>query len=102
MKTFGPLYTGTLKYWHKNLLPIVEIGKTQETEMPYRRGRCLVFRAPFTHKAVYVGILFKSVSNPEYLTDEDIDLIVAKAMRGRTAWTPEEGLFDETFETQED
>lgn len=97
MKTFGPLYGGTLRYWHKKLLPIIEVGTTQETELPYRQGKCLVFRAPFTTKAVYFGLLFKGVANPHLLTDEDIDLIMAKAMRSRKAWTPEDGAYDEFF-----
>jgi hypothetical protein len=97
MKSFGPLYVGKLRYWHKKLLPIVEVGNTQETDFPFRRGRCLVFRIPFTTPGYYIGILFKTVDNPNHLTDEDIDLIIMKAMKGRTAWTPKDGLYDETF-----
>ena len=97
MKTFGPLYVGTLQYYHNKFLPIIEIGSTQETEIPYRAGKCLVFRAPFTKPGFYIGLLFKTVDNPHLLTDEDVDLLMAKAMRGRTAWTPEDGLFDEFF-----
>jgi hypothetical protein len=100
MKTFGPLYVGKLKYYHKKFLPIIETGKTQETDMPYRYGHCLVFRCPFTIPGFYAGILFKTVKNPHLLTDEDIDLIIAKAMVGRTAWTPEDGLFDEVFKEE--
>jgi hypothetical protein len=98
MQTFGPLYGGKLRYWHKKLLPIVEVGHTQETEIPFRVGHCLVFRVPFTTFAFYFGILFNTVSEPHLLTDEDIDLIMAKAMRGRTAWTPKDGAYDEFFE----
>lgn len=97
MKTYGPLYGGTLRYWHKKLLPIIEVGTTQETELPFRKGKCLVFRAPFTTTGLYIGLLFKRVSDPHLLTDEDIDLIMMDAMRGRTAWTPKDGLYDETF-----
>jgi hypothetical protein len=97
MKTYGPLYVGTLRYPHKKFLPVTEIGTTQETEIPFRRGKCLVFRAPFTTKSFYVGVLFKTVSDPHLLTDEDIDLIMMNAMKGRTAWTPKDGLYDETF-----
>jgi len=97
MKTYGPLYVGTLQYWHKKLLPIVEVGTTQETELPFRKGKCLVFRVPFTTTGFYIGLLFKAVADPHLLTDEDIDLIMMNAMRGRTAWTPKDGLYDETF-----
>lgn len=97
MKSFGPLYVGKLRYWHKKFLPIVEIGTTQETDFPFRRGKCLVFRLPFTTPGYYIGLLFKTVDKPEYLSDEDIDLIMMNAMKGRTAWTPKDGLYDETF-----
>jgi hypothetical protein len=83
MRTYGPLYVGKLEYYHRKPLPIIEIGRTQETEFPYRRGRCFVFRAPFTKPGFYIGLLFKSVDKPEFLSDEDIDLIMARAMRGR-------------------
>jgi hypothetical protein len=97
MKTFGPLYAGTLKYYHNRLLPVLEVGKTQETELPYRYGHCLVFRIPFTKPGFYIGVLFKTVNDPHLLTDDDVDSIMAKAMKGRTAWTPKDGAYDEFF-----
>lgn len=97
MKTFGPLYVGTLKYYHKDFLPILEIGTTQETDIPFRRGKCLVFRFPKTTPGFYIGVLFKTVADPHLLTDEDVDLIMINALKGRTAWTPKDGLYDETF-----
>lgn len=97
MRTFGPLYGGKLRYWHKKFLPIIEKGITQETEGAFRTGHCLVFRFPFTETGYYAGILFKTVKDPHLLTDEDVDLLLAKAMRGRKAWAPEDGLYDEFF-----
>jgi len=97
MKTFGPLYVGTLQYWHRKALPIVEVGATQETEAPFRKGRCLVFRFPFTHPGYYAGVLYKGVEDSHFLTDDEIDDIMVKAMRGRTAWTPKDGAYDEFF-----
>ena len=97
MKTLGPIYGGKLRYYHNHFLPIIEVGTTQETDLPYRKGRCLVFRVPFTKPGFYIGVLFKTTKNPHLLTDEDIDLLMANAMRGRTAWTPNDGLFDEIF-----
>lgn len=97
MRTLGPLYVGKLEYYHKNFLPIVEIGKTQETEIPFRHGKCLVFRVPFTKPGYYVGILFKTVKDHNLLTDEDIDLLMFNAMKGRTAWTPKDGAYNDTF-----
>jgi hypothetical protein len=81
MKSFGPLYAGTLKYYHRNALPIIEKGWTQETDSPYRYGHCLIFRFPFTKPGFYAGILFKTVEDPHLLTDEDIDLIISKAIK---------------------
>lgn len=97
MKTLGPLYVGKLKYWHKKALPILEVGTTQEIEVPFRTGKCLVFRVPFTHPGYYVGVFYKSVDEPHLLTDDDVDEIMAKAMFGRTAWTPKDGAYDDFF-----
>lgn len=97
MKTLGPIYAGKLSYYHRNFFPIVEIGNTQETDFPYRAGHCLVFRIPFTKPGFYIGILFKTAEDPTLLTDEDVDLLIMKAMKGRTAWTPKDGFYDETF-----
>lgn len=97
MRTLGPIYAGKLEYYHRKFLPIVELGKTQETEIPFRVGRCLVFRLPFTKPGFYIGVLFRTVEDPHLLTDEDIDLIMMKAMRGRTAWTPKDGAYDDAF-----
>lgn len=36
-------------------VPLTEIGQTQEAGYPWRIGRCRVFRAPFTRRAVAVG-----------------------------------------------
>jgi hypothetical protein len=83
VKTLGPLYVGKLKYYHRHFLPVVEVGHTQETDLPFRKGRCLVFRMPFTKPGFYAGILFKTVDNPHLLTDEDIDLLLVNAMRAR-------------------
>lgn len=96
MKSFGLLYVGSLQYWHKRFFPLFEIGTTQETEMPYRKGKCLVFRLPFTHPGFFVGVW---VHHPKVSWDDDdkIDEILSGAMRSRTAWKPEDGAYDETF-----
>jgi hypothetical protein len=96
MKTYGPLYVGTLQYWHRKILPIVEIGTTQETEMPFKQGKCLVFRLPFTHPGFYIGLW---VNRPDIDWDDDdkIDKLLSEAMKSRTAWKPEDGAYDETF-----
>ena len=96
MKSFGPLYVGSLKYWHKKALPIIEVGTTQETEMPYRKGKCLVFRAPFTEPGYFLGVWYKR-PDIQWEDDDKIDALLSDAMRGRSAWKPEDGLFDEVF-----
>ena len=96
MKSYGPLYGGKLRYWHRHLLPVIEVGTTQETDRPYRLGKCLVFRFPFTHPGFYLGVWFKRPNID--LDDEDsIDALLFRTMRGRNAWKPQDGLFDETF-----
>jgi hypothetical protein len=96
MKVLGPIYVGKLYYWHRHLLPIVEVGTTQETDMPYRKGKCLVFRAPFTKPGYYLGLW---VERPKIGWDDDdrIDKLLSDAMRGRTAWTPDKGAYDDVF-----
>jgi hypothetical protein len=96
MKTLGPTYVGTLRYYHKKLLPVLEVGTTQETEMPYRKGKCLVFRLPFTTPGFYLG-LFYHTPEVSWEDDEKIDALLSEAMRSRVAWTPEDGRFDEIF-----
>lgn len=54
--------------------PIVEIGWTTETEEPYRAGYCLVFKLPFTVKALAVGIWGK---------EQDEATALAKAINSR-------------------
>lgn len=96
MKSYGPLYAGSLRYWHKKLLPIFEVGTTQETEHPYRKGKCLVFRAPFTETGYYLGLWVK---NPNIHPDDDeaIDKIYEQALVSRKAWEPSDGAYDEFF-----
>jgi hypothetical protein len=96
MKTAGPIYGGVLRYWHKSFLPIFEIGTTQETEYPFRKGKCLVFRIPFTTPGFYLGMW---VSRPSVNRDDDeaIDSILQDALRSRVAWKPEDGVYDEFF-----
>jgi len=96
MQSFGPLYVGKLQYWHRHAFPVVEVGSTQETEHPYRKGKCLVFRVPFTHPGYYVG-LWVSTPNIHQDDDESIDKLLFNVMKSREAWKPDDGLFDEFF-----
>ena len=77
-KKYGVLYSnpviyfGRLRYPHKKFLPLLEVGKTRETELPFRRGRCLVFRAPWTEKSLYLGLW---TSRPKVDPDDDDAII---------------------------
>jgi hypothetical protein len=64
--------------------------------MPYRKGKCLVFRLPFTTPGFYLGMW---VSRPDIGWDDEdeIDELLSGAMKSRVAWTPKDGLFDESF-----
>jgi len=93
----GALYGGKLRYWHKKFLPIFEVGRTQETEFPFRTGTCLVTRIPFTTAAYYLGVWGKRADVDPY-DDDAIDGLLREAMRGRDAWRSEEGLYEEFFE----
>jgi hypothetical protein len=87
MKLIGPLYVGTLKYYHRKPLPIIEQGWTQETEHPFRKGKCYVFRAPFTLPGFYIG---KWVPGTELNHEDDdaIDARFAEVLVAKDAETP--------------
>ena len=95
MKSRGSFYAGKLEYYHRQLLPIIEKGWTQETEPPYRKGSCLVLRIPFTHPGYYFGIWKKSTV--DVWDDSSIDDALFDAMVAREAWKPQDGMYDEFF-----
>jgi hypothetical protein len=68
MKEIGALYVDTLKYPHRNFLPILEKGWTNEIEEPYRRGSCLVFRFPFTKPGFIIGLFGRPQEESTALT----------------------------------
>ena len=80
MKTFGPLYVTKLRYWHTKPLPVLELGWTQETEPPFRQGKCLVFRLPTNEWGYAIGVFYK---RPDIHPDDDdaIDEVISKALR---------------------
>lgn len=96
MITYGQLYGGKLEYYHRKPLPIIEIGWTQETDHPYRKGSCLVFRLPFTKPAVYVGKWIPGSELP-FEDDTSIDSRLSDAMKVRKIWEPEDGSYEEAF-----
>ena len=68
MKSTGIFYAQKMQYPPKfKTLPIVEIGWTQETEDPYRKGYCIVFKPPFTVWAAAVGIWGKKQDETQAL-----------------------------------
>jgi len=91
MKSFGPLYAGKLNYYHKNFFPVIELGTTQETEERFRKGRCLIFRAPKTIPGYYVGWFYKSHEN---ISDDDAAYLITQAMKARTIPVSTEDIED--------
>lgn len=79
METFGPLYAGSIKYYKGKGLPIFEIGTTQESEHPYRKGKCFIYRNPGSATGRYLGLWVK---NPRLNPDdyESIDAILLGAL----------------------
>ena len=79
MKSLGPLYVDKIRYWHTKALPVVEVGWTRETDHPYRGGKCLVFRCPWTEPGFVLGVWTERPEiHPE--DDEAIDSLIASAM----------------------
>ena len=78
MKTLGPIYVQKVNYSVKSFLPLVELGWTNETEEPYRIGKCLVFRVPFTKPGFVLGLWVDRLKD---VTGEDDALI--RALEGR-------------------
>ena len=97
MRTFGPLYGAKIRYWHVRPLPIVEVGWTQETEPPFRKGKCLVFRRPTSEWGYAIGAFY---SKPKINLDDEeaVDGILAEALNMRKVWEPEDGLYDDVFQ----
>lgn len=50
----GPLYAQKL-YWHLDKPPLLHLDRTVETGAPYRLGKCVVIRAPFSKAALAIG-----------------------------------------------
>lgn len=76
MKTFGPFYADTMKYPPKyKWLPLVEVGWTNETEEPYRKGRCLVLKPPLANTALVAGV---------WGQPQDEETALSNAVRART------------------
>jgi hypothetical protein len=84
MKINGPLYVKTLKYPHRKPLPVIEKGWTHEIEEPFRRGSCLVFRLPFTHRGFVLGWWLESQDEDSALTSaiwgRELDITVEELM----------------------
>jgi hypothetical protein len=78
MKSYGKLYGDVLKYPHNNFFPIVEPGWTKETEEPFRDGKCVVFRLPWTKKGYVLGIWGRPTGKSE--TQALIEAIEARAI----------------------
>ena len=60
-------YTHLMEYPTKKF-PVIDRGHTQEIEYPFRAGSGLVFRIPFTRRAVVVGRWTSETPEEEALT----------------------------------
>ena len=52
----GPFAYVQRLYWTLENPPLWHLDVTNEIEYPFRRGRCLVLRVPFTKRAFAVGL----------------------------------------------
>lgn len=51
----GRLFAQRL-YYHSDNPPVFTVTRSQEIESPFRAGRCIVVRLPFTKSAVALGV----------------------------------------------
>lgn len=70
----GRLYATHMRYLTRKGMPLLERGWSNEIEHPFRRGRCLVLRIPFTKFGIVMGLWGRP-------GDEDTRLQDAAGMR---------------------
>lgn len=69
-KDLGRVYLTSMRYLHRKAAPLIaETGWTAEIEEPYRRGRCLVVRIPFTLRAIVLGLWGQPGTEAQRLAD---------------------------------
>lgn len=51
----GPHFYAQKLWWHTENPPLAYVTHTTETEPPYRLGKCVVLRLPFTKRALALG-----------------------------------------------
>jgi hypothetical protein len=83
-KEIGRLFTHRFTYPPGKHFPLIDLGSSQEIEYPFRSGRSLVVRIPFTRESVVLGIW----GEPE----DDPDTALQKALR---LWEEEEDVQEE-------
>lgn len=81
----GPLYVQRVNYPATKNLPLLERGWTTEIEYPYRRGRALVVRIPFTLIGFAIGLWGEK-------NEEDANLLRAVSGREVEQWELDEIL----------
>lgn len=65
----GPkIYAHRMEYPSRDF-PIMERGDTQEIDWPFRTGKAIVARLPFTRRAVVLGVWVGQQFEDEALTD---------------------------------
>lgn len=75
---------------------LLKLAQPKKQKNPYRKGKCLVFRVPFTKPGYYAGVFYHT---PDISWDDEdaVDELLFNAMWSRTAWKPEDGDYDEFF-----
>ena len=72
-KDVGRFFAHGLTYPSTNF-PLVDRGVTQEIEHPFRLGKSLVLRVPFTRRAVVLGVWGASASDPDKALEKALRL----------------------------
>lgn len=74
----GPRFYAQRLYWHTDNPPLVHVTHTTETEPPFRLGRCLVLRAPFTKVALALGVWVDRAEDEESALLRSMDARVTR------------------------
>ena len=72
-KDAGRFFAHGMTYPSTNF-PLVDKGVTQEIEHPFRLGKSLVPRAPFTRRALVLGVWGASATDPDKALEKALRL----------------------------
>lgn len=78
----GPTFAQLL-YYHSATPPLLAFTRSQEIEPPFRAGRCVVARVPFSNRALAVGVWLRpkqeldallTAMSARVVEDNDVDM----------------------------